>query len=445
MSELASLLRKLKVEAVSNDAYIYYEKETGSVKKVSNRKYDSDEYEVLIVTQDEAKPLLQGEFRLDEYIIAYDVSLKDRKLKRKTYEDQNKIASTLCYELPLIKNYNDGHSSLEPAYDGVDVYIWAVDGEYVKDQIVFYEDNVYKLLADNDKGQVFGNAELFIKDVLLTDTSTVTHVSNRLIMQPEYEGVHVDVWYDELSHTEGQHVWHRGTVYRIKKDQKAETKFRKANCEIIVQDVILYADENKHLTVIDTNDLNLGMIVLSNNKIFSIKYASEQFEKQQNTVFWKESDRHLIVWDSEELLKFDSLNNKTLFYETEHTVVDKDTLKNGQLVLVGTQIYNYNTTKDYDVIIQQNFVDKCWTIVLNPYTKAFLNTSGYSVKDKLYFSVTEKYDPNILYRTLELNAEELLWEKPTTIPFIYDVEQDGVNVSIYTAKYFEHYAHEVVQ
>ena len=134
-----------------------------------------------------------------------------------------------------------------------------------------------------------------------------------------------------------------------------------------------------------------------------------------------------------------------MFYETEHRVVSKDTLKNGQLVLVGTQIYNYNTTKDYDVIIQQNFVDKCWRIVLNPYTKAFLNTSGYSVKDKLYFSVTEKYDPNILYRTLELNAEELLWEKPPTIPFIYDVEQDGVNVSIYTAKYFEHYAHEVVQ
>jgi len=445
MSELASLLRKLKVEAVSNDAYIYYEKETGSVKKVSNRKYDSDEYEVLTVTQDEAKPLLQGEFRLDEYIIAYDVSLKDRKLKRKTYEDQNKIASTLCYELPLIKNYNDGHSSLEPAYDGVDVYIWAIEGEYVKDQIVFYENNVYKLLEDNDEGQIFGNAELFVKDVLLTDMSTVTHDLQFLTMQPEYEGVHVDVWYDELPHTEGQHVWHQETVYRIKKDQKAETKFRKANCEIIVEDVILYADENKCLKVIDPKDLQSGMIVLSNNKIFSIRYASEQFEKQQETSFWRESNRHLIVWDSKELLKFDSLNKKTLFYETGHTVVSKDSLENGQLVLVGTRIYNYKTNKDYDVIIQQNFVDKCWTIILNPYTKAFLNTSGYSINDKLYFSVTEKYDPNILYRTLEINAEELLWAKPKTIPFIYDSELDGVNVSIYTAKYFEHYAHEVVQ
>jgi len=445
MSELTSLIKKLKIEAVSNEAYVYYEKESGAVKKVSNRKYDTDDFEVLVVTQDEAKPLLKGEYRLDEWVVTYDVSIKDRMLKRKTYEDENKIAATLCYELPLIKNYNDGHSTLEPAYDGVDVYIWAIDGEYVKDQIVFYENNVYKLLADNDKGQIFGNAELFVKDVLLTDMSTVTHDLQFLTMQPEYEGVHVDVWYDELSHTEGQHVWHQGTVYRIKKDQKAETKFRKANCKIIVEDVILYADENKYLKVIDPNELISGMTILNNNKIFNIEYASEKFQKQQNSVFWKESNRNLVVWDSEELLKLDSLNKKTLFYETEHRVVSKDTLKNGQLVLVGTQIYNYNTTKDYDVIIQQNFVDKCWTIVLNPYTKAFLNTSGYSVKDKLYFSVTEKYDPNILYRTLELNAEELLWEKPTTIPFIYDVEQDGVNVSIYTAKYFEHYAHEVVQ
>ena len=443
MSELASLIRKLKVEAVSSEAYVYYEKQTGAVKKISNRKYDTEDFELLVVTQDEAKPLLKGEYRLDEWVVTYDVSIKDRMLKRKTYEDENKIAATLCYELPLIKNYNDGHSTLEPAYDGVDVYIWAVDGEYVKDQIVFYEDNVYKLLADNDKGQVFGNAELFIKDVLLTDMATVTHVSNRLIMQPEYKGVHIDVWYDELPHLAGQHIWINKTVYKILEDQKENTTFSIDNAEFIVSNVELYADKNSSLKTIQ--NIRDGMTILNNNKIFNIEYSSENFQKQQNTVFWKESDRHLVVWDSEELLKFDSLNEKPLFYETEHRVVSKDTLKNGQLVLVGTQIYNYNTTKDYDVIIQQNFVDKCWRIVLNPYTKAFLNTSGYSVKDKLYFSVTEKYDPNILYRTLELNAEELLWEKPPTITFIYDVEQDGVNVSIYTAKYFEHYAHEVVQ
>ncbi len=443
MSELASLIKKLKVEAVSSEAYVYYEKDSGAVKKISNRKFDTEDFELLVVTQDEAKPLLKGQYRLDEWVVTYDVSIKDRMLKRKTYEDENKIAATLCYELPLIKNYNDGHSTLEPAYDGVDVYIWAVDGTYVKDQIVFYEDNVYKLLADNDKGQVFGNAELFIKDVLLTDMATVTHVSNRLIMQPEYKGVHIDVWYDELPHLAGQHIWINKTVYKILEDQKENTTFSIDNAEFIVSNVELYADKNSSLKTIQ--NIRDGMTILNNNKIFNIEYSSENFKKQQNTVFWKESDRHLVVWDSEELLKFDSLNEKPLFYETEHRVVSKDTLKNGQLVLVGTQIYNYNTTKDYDIIIQQNFVDKCWRIVLNPYTKAFLNTSGYSVKDKLYFSVTEKYDPNILYRTLELNAEELLWEKPTTIPFIYDVEQDGVNVSIYTAKYFEHYAHEVVK
>ena len=306
MSELASLIKKLKVEAVSNEAYVYYEKQTGAVKKISNRKYDTEDFELLVVTQDEAKPLLKGEYRLDEWVVTYDVSIKDRMLKRKTYEDENKIAATLCYELPLIKNYNDGHSTLESAYDGVDVYIWAVDGTYVKDQIVFYEDNVYKLLADNDKGQVFGNAELFIKDVLLTDMATVTHVSNRLIMQPEYKGVHIDVWYDELPHLAGQHIWINKTVYKILEDQKENTIFSIDNAEFIVSNVELYADKNSSLKTIQ--NIRDGMTILNNNKIFNIEYASEQFEKQQNTVFWKESDRHLIVWDSEELLKFDSLN-----------------------------------------------------------------------------------------------------------------------------------------
>ena len=299
MSELASLIRKLKVEAVSSEAYVYYEKQTGAVKKISNRKYDTEDFELLVVTQDEAKPLLKGEYRLDEWVVTYDVSIKDRMLKRKTYEDENKIAATLCYELPLIKNYNDGHSTLEPAYDGVDVYIWAVDGTYVKDQIVFYEDNVYKLLADNDKGQVFGNAELFIKDVLLTDMATVTHVSNRLIMQPEYKGVHIDVWYDELPHLAGQHIWINKTVYKILEDQKENTTFSIDNAEFIVSNVELYADKNSSLKTIQ--NIRDGMTILNNNKIFNIEYASENFQKQQNTVFWKESDRHLVVWDSEEL------------------------------------------------------------------------------------------------------------------------------------------------
>jgi len=445
MSELASLLKKLKVEAVSNEAFVYYEEQTGAVKKVSNRKYDTEEYGLLIVSQDQAKPLLAGEYRLDEWVVTYDVAIKDRVLKLKTYEDKNKIASTLCYELPVIKNYNDGHSTLTPAYDGVDVYIWSIDGCYVKDQIVFHENNVYKLLKDNAEGEEFGNADLFVENVLMSDMSTVTHDLEFLTMKPEYEGIHVDVWYDELPHVAGQHIWNKGTVYKIKKDQKEGTKFKKSNCEVILKNVILYADENKWLEVIDPNDLTSGMIILNNNKIFSIGYASEQFEKQQKTSFWRESDRYIIVWDTIELLKFDSLNKKTLFYETTNKVYHKDELENGQLVLVGQRIYNYNTGKDYDVIVQQNLVDRCWTIILNPYTKSFLNTSGYSINDKLYFSVTEKYDPNILYRTLEINAEELLWAQPKNVPFIYDSESSGDNVSIYTAKYFEHYAHEVIQ
>ena len=64
--------------------------------------------------------------------------------------------------------------------------------------------------------------------------------------------------------------------------------------------------------------------------------------------------------------------------------------------------------------------------------------------EKLYFSVTSKYDPNILYRSLEFTIGDLLDEASSIIPFIYESENSVDDVSIYTAKYFDSYAHEVI-
>jgi hypothetical protein len=70
--------------------------------------------------------------------------------------------------------------------------------------------------------------------------------------------------------------------------------------------------------------------------------------------------------------------------------------------------------------------------------------SGYNPNETLYFSVTEKYNPNILYRSLEFNVGELLSESVSIIPFICDAEHDPNNVSIYTARYFDKYVHEII-
>ena len=107
-------------------------------------------------------------------------------------------------------------------------------------------------------------------------------------------------------------------------------------------------------------------------------------------------------------------------------------------------MYQVQVNKEYDIIVRQNTQNKTWSMMINPYTKKFLQTSGYNPKERLYFSVTSKYDPNILYRSLEFTIGDLLNETQSVIPFIYDIENNSDDVSIYTAKYFENYAHEVI-
>ena len=59
----------------------------------------------------------------------------------------------------------------------------------------------------------------------------------------------------------------------------------------------------------------------------------------------------------------------------------------------------------------------------------------------MYFSITAKHDPNILYRSLKIPLS-MLADK-LVIPFKYDAEHKE-DLSIYTAKYFDSYGHEIL-
>ena len=94
--------------------------------------------------------------------------------------------------------------------------------------------------------------------------------------KPEYEGIHVDVWYDELEHLAGQHVWKDNVVYKILEDQNKNTEFNLANCQLILEDVLLYSDQNDTLPTV--KEVLIGDIILDNNKIYSLtKDETEDF------------------------------------------------------------------------------------------------------------------------------------------------------------------------
>lgn len=448
MSSLQELIKKIQVSAANPESYVYYDKSNGKIHKISSTNTADDEYSIFAIPNEDVKPILTGEKRIEEFIIFYDVSLKQVRLKEVAYEDEHKTSSTMCYQLPVIKNQNEGHILLEQIYEGIDIYIWDIAYDYSKDKFVWYNGTVYKLATDIQKNIEFDidTHYVFIQDVCISLLPTQSHTTTQLIMQPEYSGIHVDVWYKELSHLSGQHVWLNGNVYKLLNDQPKDTEFTIDNAEVIISNVTLYADKNKSLKTV--SNIKSGDTILNNNSIYSIQEVEQQFNKDKSSTFFYNTEHMLLYYnafnktyikaDANERYDFEIVDNNYLF------LTDTATLKNGQTLLCGKQLYLVAIKKEYDIIVQQDTYAKCWKIVLNPYTKKFLITSEYSPKERLYFSVTSKYDPNILYRSLEFTVGDLLSDTTSIIPFKYDIESNASDVSIYTAKYFEYYSHEVI-
>ena len=446
MSSLQDLIKKIQVSAVITDSYVYYTKETGKIHKISSRNVPNDEYEVIAIPQEDVKPILSGERRTEEFTITYDLSLKQIRLKEIAYDDSHNTASTMCYQLPVIKNLNDSHIALEHVYEGVDVYVYDTECEYSKDQCVWYNNNVYKLATDISADTEFDLTvhKLFVEDVLITDLPTQNQTTEKLTMQPEYMGIHIDVWYKELSHLAGQHIWLNGTVYKLLEDQAADTEFTMVNAEEIVSNVKLYADENKDLETVQ--NVVSGDILLDNNQLYSVQLIDEEFNKDKISIFFFNSASTMIYYNNENVIEADlsSIHETITYKDLKLNLIKTVDLKNGQTILSGKCLYQVQVDREYDIIVQQNTQNKTWSILINPYTKKFLQTSGYRPTETLYFSVTSKYDPNILYRSLEFTVSDLLSEKTSIIPFTTELEQDSTDVSIYTAKYFDSYAHEVI-
>ena len=446
MSDLQSLLKKLNAGPVSTISYVYYEKETGKIHKISSKNTPDEGLTVFEIENEEVLPILSGERRTEEFTIAYDVSLKQIRLKEVAYDDSHNTAATMTYQLPVIKNTQEGHLSLTGIFEGIDICIWDITKSYNLGQLVWHNNLVYKLKTNIEQNVEFDTTahSVFVDNVVITAMPTQSQTIINYTMTPEYTGIHVDVWYKELSHLAGQHVWLNGNVYKISEDAAADTEFTMDNATVIIGNVLLYADENKLLPT--TSNISLGNIILKNNSIYSIHAEEEKFNKDKSSVFFYNSLSTLLYHNNKNCLEINLTGETGSVDSNDMRLMLSETtdLKNGQTILCGKSLYQIAVDKEYDIIVQQNTLSKSWSLSLNPYTKKFLQTSGYRSDETLYFSVTAKYDPNVLYRSLEFTVGDLLSDASSVIPFIFESEADSKDVSIYTAKYFDSYAHEVV-
>lgn len=431
MSKLKDLITSLQssIKEASSYAYVYYDKETGKIEKVSGTKTQSD-LNILKVPLEDAIPIFNGESKINDYTIFYDVAEKQTRLKKLNEDLLLDAASLMCYKLPKTESVNSFYS-LTKEYKGIQVYIWKIGESYAKGNFVWYNNNVYILNIDVETAESLENiSRLYIENVYLplqiaTPSHTLPdHPITR--KQQEYKGIYVDVWYDELEHLAGQHVWHNGVVYKLKKDQAKNTAFKKSNCKIIAKDVKLYDDENKSLNFEKVEDYEL---FLDHRELFMFvpDVENEEYQTDRVTKFYY-IDEHKIIHS-------DELTSSVQF-------TDMSDLKNGNLILLEKQIYLIDISKDVDIMVTQNLTTKKWEISINPLTAQFVNTTFFDRNAVLYFSVTKEGNPNFLYRPIKIQLSELVETKKIEIDF--KTTKESKDVSVYTSKYFNEYTHEVI-
>ena len=89
-----------------------------------------------------------------------------------------------------------------------------------------------------------------------------------------------------------------------------------------------------------------------------------------------------------------------------------------------------------DITIIKDNVQKKWKLKLSDELK---NDDNAIVQAQKGFSVTKKYDPNILYKVLNFKKEDNF-----IINFNSNFEFDNIDVSLYTIKRFSKYNYEVI-
>lgn len=92
MSSLEDLLTRLTIDiAQTQEHYVYYDKETNRIHKISPIKQEST-FEFFNIASEVVEPILKGSCKLDDYTVYFDYKLKKFSIKRKQNESFSNIS-----------------------------------------------------------------------------------------------------------------------------------------------------------------------------------------------------------------------------------------------------------------------------------------------------------------------------------------------------------------
>jgi len=98
---------------------------------------------------------------------------------------------------------------------------------------------------------------------------------------------------------------------------------------------------------------------------------------------------------------------------------------------------------DADLTIIQDIKNACWKFNINDSLRSQLLAQNISINTPLFFSITKKHNPHVLYRTIEVKFSEILEQLDFSVPFVYN-DENTTTLSVYTIKKMQSYKYEVL-
>lgn len=158
--------------------------------------------------------------------------------------------------------------------------------------------------------------------------------------------------------------------------------------------------------------------------------------------------------DQEESVKVDFESVKGMLegreslvdYRVEYDFLDKKyVLKHinvwKQDQLKSAFLYEIKNDVNPDITIVQDKKQKLWRLELGDDLQTAVAEQNLEIDPtNQYYSITKKYDPNVLYRLLKFKKQN----NEYVVPFEYDFELDDLSLSVYTTQKFSTYAYEVI-
>lgn len=309
--------------------------------------------------------------------------------------------------------------TLHQEYKGIKVDIWYSTLTHVKDQHIWYDNNVY--IVENtmlpSKDFPFDAVKLAVPNVkiLKDENSLITHhrvskndivLSDNLLyrvleednknyynLKPEYKGVYVDIWYNELAHVKDQHIWYNNNVYRLSRNIPKDTVFNKKYGKLLVNNSVkLYEDKNKSLLF---ENPSLDDLVLSNNKLYSIEskvivnYVEQACALAMSIKNTNSNEKISLVTNNIVPKEYVNLFDKIIPIPFTDNAVNSEWKIENRWKLYHASPYDETIVMDTDMLVLQN-IDTWWKFLSNYelfFTSTVLNYRG-DTADTSYYRKT---------------------------------------------------------